>query len=249
MIRIQSSNNFLSFYIDSSSSSTCSTPNDCSLSRAFFDINSFLVSIGLGRRLPTHLRSSTSTLKSPPSEIKLKPQIPSSSSANTTPSPLTKKQHKRACSSPTTNGLINIGYRTRPAFSSTRPNSLVLSSTSSSSLGLIPNISQSDSQLDETYFHATKQEDEQTSIDGAVRDNSYFAKSSKRSTPMTTSNSQPLLNCPYLIDTDTEEQLSHKYFPRWKMKLFEREFLCSLFRSLASFSFRFLFLLFRWHIL
>ncbi|CAF0772524.1 unnamed protein product [Adineta ricciae] len=200
--------------INSSSSSTCSTPNDCSLSRAFLDINSFLVSIGLGRRLPTHLPSSTSTLKSPPSEIKSKQQNPSSSSANTTPSPLTKKQHKRACSSPTTNGLVNIGYCTRPAFSSTRPNSLVLSSTSSSSLGLIPNISQSDSQLDETYFHATKQEDRQSSIDGAASDNFYSVKSSKMSTSMTTSNSQPLLNCPYLIDIDTEEQLSHKYFPR-----------------------------------
>ncbi|CAF0845104.1 unnamed protein product [Adineta ricciae] len=208
------------WYLDSESSISKANDDETKSATPIVESNSKqensdeIISIGLGRRLPTHLPSSTSTLKSPPSEIKSKQQNPSSSSANTTPSPLTKKQHKRACSSPTTNGLVNIGYCTRPAFSSTRPNSLVLSSTSSSSLGLIPNISQSDSQLDETYFHATKQEDRQSSIDGAASDNFYSVKSSKMSTSMTTSNSQPLLNCPYLIDIDTEEQLSHKYFPR-----------------------------------
>lgn len=235
------------FCIDSSSSSTCSTPNDCSISRAFMDINSFLVSIGLGRRLPTHLPSSSSTLKSPPSELKSIQQTPSSSSANTTPSPLIKKQHKRACSSPTTNGLVNVGYRARPAFQSVRPNSLVLSSASSSSLGLIPHISHSDSQLDETYFHVAKHKDGQTSINDAVSDNFYSTQSSKTSTSMTTSNSQPQLNCPCLLDIDTEEQLSHKFFPSWEIKLLKQEFLCSLFRSLPSFSFRLF--LFCWYIL
>jgi hypothetical protein len=141
-------------FIGSSSSSTCSTPNDRSLARAIFDINTVLVAIGLGRYVPTQLNcspllsstpssnsSSTATIPKisfhqtiPPStsETKTKYKPTPSSSAHTTPSPSPKKQHKRTCSSPITStispidGSPTMGYRARPFYSPVRPNSLVL---------------------------------------------------------------------------------------------------------------------------
>ncbi|CAF1544093.1 unnamed protein product, partial [Rotaria sordida] len=45
--------------LGSSSSSLCSTPNDRSLGRAIFDINTMLMSIGLGRHLPAQIDASS----------------------------------------------------------------------------------------------------------------------------------------------------------------------------------------------
>ncbi|CAF1203896.1 unnamed protein product [Adineta steineri] len=226
----------------SSSPSTCSTPNDRSLARAVFDINSMLASIGLGRRLPTQsslsTASSSSSLISTPtttirnplhetifrstSETKSKPISTSSSSTNTSPSPLTKKEHKRTCSTPITNIQTQTNTsRARPNYSSTRPNSLALSFIPRSSRPI--NTSHSDSQLvDKHYNRSTKitstpEEDEQT-INDDGDDRFYSAQSSKTTTPMVqsfgmpikTSNSQPQLNHPCLLDIDTEEQVEHK---------------------------------------
>jgi hypothetical protein len=215
-----------------------------------------LVSIGLGRRIPAQLNSSqlplstpssasssTTTIpKTPPnqtilrstSETNNKQNSSPSTSASTTPSPVTRKQHKRTCSSPTTNTVVqmngspNVVYRARPCYSPVRPNSLVLSP--------IPpppppprmtHNSHSDSQLVVRPFSArnqsskitsTPEEDEQMTDDDYDYDKFYSAQSSNLSTPMVQplrsssnmSNSQPQLNFPYILDIDSEEQRKHQ---------------------------------------
>jgi hypothetical protein len=243
------------FPVGSSSSSTCSTPNDRSLARGIFDINTVLISIGLGRHTHTQLdssqltastpsstSSSTTTISKTPlyqttlrstSETKAKEKL-SPSSTETTPSPLTKKQHKRTSSSPITNTVVrtdvspNMGYRARPCYSPVRPNSLVLypiPPPPPSSSPRMTNNSHSDPQLDTRHFSrrnqstkiiSTPEEDEQMADDDC--DKFYSAHSSKLSTPMiqplnlssNMSNSQPQLNFSYILDVDTEEQRKHQ---------------------------------------
>jgi hypothetical protein len=194
--------------IGSSSSSSCSTPNDRSLARAVFDINSMLTTIGLGRRIPAQLNPSPSSagtntkipdcqtvLRSTSETTNKSKSSVSSSSTATTPSPSTRKQHKRTCSSPVANhleptdGSPKIGYRARPCYSPVRPNSLVLTSVPSPSR--TANISHSESHLDDKHtksrnqsinITSTPEEDEQIIDDD--NDRFYSAQSSKISTPM-----------------------------------------------------------------
>jgi hypothetical protein len=172
---------------------------------------------------------SSSTNTTPSSSTNTTP----SSSTNTTPSPLTKKQHKRTASTPLTdtvfqtNGSSNIGYRARPCYSPVRPNSLVLSSIPPPppSPSRPPHISHSDSQLNNKPFYhrhqstnisRTPEEDEKIIDDD--NDDFYSAQSSKISTPMVQSlgsssnisNSQPQLDCSWILDIETEEQKTHK---------------------------------------
>ncbi|CAF1344530.1 unnamed protein product [Rotaria sordida] len=223
--------------LGSSSSSTCSTPNDRSLVRGIFDVNSMLVSIGLGLPLPTPSNFSEFTLFTPSfsnssssssntkmkkihnhtilrstSEIPNVQQTSPLSSTNTTPSPLIKKQHKRACSSPITdtltqtNGSPNIDYRTEHCYSSNRPNSLTLSSKSAPPLSTTTtNISQSDSQLVDSHRnqsikipHTTQTSEIFTPIIHSIISSSNI------------STSQPQLNLSSILDIDTEEQRKHE---------------------------------------
>ncbi|CAF2633577.1 unnamed protein product [Rotaria sp. Silwood2] len=242
--------------LDSSSSSTCSTPNDRSLLRGIFDINSMLISIGLGRPPPARLNfsefilstpsfytssssSSTTTIKSIVNKTMLRStsetangQNPSlSSSTNTTPSPLIKKQHKRACSSPITdtlaqtNGSPNMGYRAGPCYSTIRPNCLILSSKPPALSSAIPNISQSDSHLVDSHF---SHRNETTTINNSKQKNKKIThnnsetfrstQSSEICPPMThsiisslnMSTSQPQLNFSHILDIDSEEQRQHE---------------------------------------
>ena len=140
---------FIFYFLGSSPSSTCSTPNDRSLARGIFDINTVLVAIGLGRHAPAPANcsplisstpssnsSSTATIPKMPShqtvprsisETKTKYKPTPSTSAHTTPSSSPKKQHKRTCSSPITSSTSpTAGYRSRPCYSPVRPNTLVL---------------------------------------------------------------------------------------------------------------------------
>ncbi|CAF1128000.1 unnamed protein product [Adineta steineri] len=111
----------------SSSSSLCSTPNDRSLARALFDINSMLINIGLGRRAPSQLDSSTTITSQ---------QQQQSIPLRSTNEIITKKTSssiaiERTSSSSIVNEseFININYKARPSCSPVRPNSLVLSSS------------------------------------------------------------------------------------------------------------------------
>ncbi|CAF3604797.1 unnamed protein product [Rotaria sp. Silwood1] len=116
----------------SSSSSTCSTPNDRSLARGIYDINSMLISVGLGRPPPpvrsnfsefilsgpsfytsSSSSSSTTTIIRATNQSILRstsettntqrPSLPTST--DITSSPSIKKQHKRTCSSPLTDTI------------------------------------------------------------------------------------------------------------------------------------------------
>jgi hypothetical protein len=217
-----------------------------------------LVSIGLGRRIPAQLNSSqpdsstpssasssSTTISKTPlhptilrstSEMKTKQKSSPSSSTNTSPSPLTKKQHKRTCSSPIANtvtrmdGSPKIGYRARPCYSPVRPNSLILNPIPPppppSSPPRMTSNSHSDPQLVNRHFGRGKQstkitstpeeEDEQMTDDDY--DKFYSAQSSKLTTPMVQtlssssnmSSSEPQLNFSYILDIDTEEQITHQ---------------------------------------
>ncbi|CAF0737154.1 unnamed protein product [Adineta ricciae] len=103
---------------NSTTSSQCSTPNEHSIARAIFDINSMLISIGLGRSTPT---SSISTPQHQP--VLLRPRKKNSSTLS----------HQTSSSSVTDESdYVNISYRARSAYSPARPNSLILSSQPSS---------------------------------------------------------------------------------------------------------------------
>lgn len=229
----------------SSSSSTCSTPNDHSLARGIFDINTVLISFGLGRFIPpqTNLSTPSSTRTTPKtpnssnhqtilrstSQIKPKENSSPSASANTTPSPVPKKQHKRTCSSPITNTSIQTnGYRARPCYSPVRPNSLILNPIMPPPPRMTKN-RHSEPQLVGSYFNhpkkstkitSTPEEDEQTTDDDVDYndDQFYSAQSSKLSTPMVPplnsssniSNSQLQLNLSCILDIDTDEQIKHQ---------------------------------------
>ncbi|CAF4299502.1 unnamed protein product, partial [Rotaria sp. Silwood2] len=117
--------------VGSSSSSLCSTPNDRSLARAVFDINSMLLSVGLGHRIPTPIDSSS---------IRTFQQQQQPTVVCSTNETVKTKYHKQINSIPLTNDttkqtteLINIDYRSEPFCSPIRPNSLILLSSSSSS--------------------------------------------------------------------------------------------------------------------
>ncbi|CAF0737122.1 unnamed protein product [Adineta ricciae] len=104
--------------LNSTTSSQCSTPNEHSIARAIFDINSMLISIGLGRSTPT---SSISTPQHQP--VLLRPRKKNSSTLS----------HQTSSSSVTDESdYVNISYRARSAYSPARPNSLILSSQPSS---------------------------------------------------------------------------------------------------------------------
>jgi len=215
-----------------------------------------LVSIGLGHRLPAQLNSSQPSSSTPSSassssttisKTPLHPTIlrstsemktkqtssPSSSfSADTSPSPLTKKQHKRTCSSPVTNsvtqmdGSPKMGYRARPCYSPVRPNSLIFNPIPPPPPPRMTNNSHSDPQLVKRNFGRRKQpteitstpEEEDEQINDDDYDKFYSAQSSKLTTPMvqplsassTMSSSEPQLNFPYILDIDTEEQKTHQ---------------------------------------
>lgn len=163
-----------------SSSPSCSTPNERSLLRTIFDINSMLASIGLGRRVPKPVNSSSTTASfhHPSGDPLLKDKSSSSSSTTTTPSPMSKSSRQNVSLSPLTvdkehsASSNNTNYRTRPYISPIRPNSLVLSS------------SPVDSSLDQTNSssgHDLHRHD--LDIDDVER--YYSAHSSTISTPMT----------------------------------------------------------------
>jgi len=179
--------------IDSSSSSLCSTPNDHSLARALFDMNSMFINIGLGRRVPTPIDSSSaSTPQHQPVILRSTNEIVTRKSPS-----ITTKQYKRTNSSSITDdseqttGFININYPTRPSRSPARPNSLILSSLSSQKNPI---------------------ENEQLTDDD--NEKYYSAQSSKISTPMIHSmdlssclrNSEENLILSSILDIDNEEQ-------------------------------------------
>ena len=148
-----------------SSSSSCSTPNERSLVRSIFDINSILASIGLGRRAPKSAQSSSTAtpLHQPGSEPLPRDKSSSSSSNTTTPSPMSKTSRQHVSLSPLTvdaehpSSSNNTNYRTRPYISPVRPNSLLLSSSPvDSSLGQTNSSSGQDLNTDdaEGYYSA-----------------------------------------------------------------------------------------------
>lgn len=206
-------------YLDSSSSSSCSTPNDCSIVRALSDINSLLLAVGLGKKpaaqtcLSTSSSTSSSTVATPKASVQ-SPILRSTSeinqlsaSARTTPSPQLKRQHKRTCSSPIAHTIKQINdspktnYRSRPSYPPIRPDSLAFSfippppppSSSSSNHSL------------STAITSTPEEDEDfDDDDDGDYEKFYSAHSSKISTPMV----QPLTvaNRSNIIDIETDEQ-------------------------------------------
>jgi len=158
------------------SSSSCSTPNERSLSRALFDINSMLSSIGLGRCLPVSFHSSNSHTssehhQSPPTDFVHKEKSFSSSSATTTPSPSSSTHpscghRQRLSSSRLTVDSVDAAtsnYRSRPYSSPVRPNSLVLSS----------------SKGDSSHRHSLQHD-----VDEDEPERYYSAQSSRLSTPL-----------------------------------------------------------------
>ncbi|CAF2122037.1 unnamed protein product [Rotaria magnacalcarata] len=233
--------------ISSSSSSACSTPNDRSLARGIFDINSVLMAFGLGRRTPARLNSSPLISTSASSSTTTIPQTlnqpmlrsasevtnTQASSTSTTPSPSTKKQHKRTCSTPLTtdtlaptNGyIINVAYQPRPSGSLIRPNSRIISSKPPHSSPTTINISQSDSHLVNSHFDRRNQATTTTnnvpqgkkSMVHHTNERFYLTQSSEIHTPMvpsiaSSSNmsaSQPQLHFSSILDIDSEEQRKH----------------------------------------
>lgn len=197
-------------------------------------MNSVLISFGLGHPLPPPATSNHQTILRSTSENNPKQISSSSNSANTTPSPVPKKQHKRTCSSPITASQIPIdisGFRARPSYPAIRPNSLILNTIPPPpSSPRMTNNRHSEPQLYEKYFKSRKlskkisstpEEDEQITTsddDDDDYDQYYSAQSSKLSTPMiqplnpssNISNSQSQLNLSCILDIDTEEQKKHQ---------------------------------------
>ncbi|CAF3376725.1 unnamed protein product [Rotaria socialis] len=234
--------------LGSSSSSTCSTPNDRSLARGIFDINSVLMAIGLGHRTPARLNSSPLISSSTSSSVTTIPKTlnqpmlrsasevtnKQASSTSTTPSPATKKQHKRTCSTPLTdtlvptNGYINVAYQPRPSGSLIRPNSRIISSKPSHSSSTRINISQSDSHLVNSHLNHRNPATTTTTTNNVPQgketmahrtsERFYLTQSSEIHTHMvpsiaSSSNmsaSQPQLHFSSILDIDSEEQRKHR---------------------------------------
>ncbi|CAF4623303.1 unnamed protein product, partial [Rotaria sp. Silwood2] len=189
--------------VGSSSSSLCSTPNDRSLARAVFDINSMLLSVGLGHRIPTPIDSSS---------IRTFQQQQQPTVVCSTNETVKTKYHKQINSIPLTNDttkqtteLINIDYRSEPFCSPIRPNSLILLSSSSSS----QNSSQKNPIISTTIENQQITDDDNEKY--------YSAQSSKISTPMIHSvdlssyreNFEDKLILSSIIDIDNDEQKRH----------------------------------------
>ncbi|CAF4043335.1 unnamed protein product, partial [Rotaria magnacalcarata] len=146
----------------SSSSSLCSTPNDRSLARAFLDINSMLVAVGLGRRVPTQDDQSS-----------IRPVQHSSLVLHSSNETITIRHPTKAntplAETTQANGFLNVDYRVEPFISPIRPNSLVLSASQSSS--------QKTQILRPPSIETQHMTDDET-------EKYYSAQSSKISTPM-----------------------------------------------------------------
>ncbi|CAF3320124.1 unnamed protein product [Rotaria socialis] len=183
--------------IDSSSSSLCSTPNDRSLARAFLDINSMLVAVGLGRRIPIQVDPSSIRPIQHPSLV-----LHSSNETVTIRHPT--ETNTPSAETLQANELLNVDYRSEPFISPIRPNSLVLTASQSSSqksqILRPPSIENQ---------HMTDDENEKY----------YSAQSSKISTPMINSmdlatykaNFEDKLKLSSLLDIDkSEEQKKHQ---------------------------------------
>ncbi|CAF3953866.1 unnamed protein product [Rotaria sordida] len=194
--------------LGSSSSSLCSTPNDRSLGRAIFDINTMLMSIGLGRHLPAQIdASSIRTFQQQQQQ-----QPPVIYSTNET---VKTKDHKKMNSTPIindtikqTNEFINIDYRSEPFYSPIRPNSLILLSSASSSSS--QNSSQKNPIISPTINNQQIIDDDNEKY--------YSAQSSKISTPMIHSmdlstyreNFEDKLILSSIRDIDNDEQKKHQ---------------------------------------
>jgi hypothetical protein len=112
--------------IGSTTSSQCSTPNDRSLARALFDINSMFLNISLGRRVPVSLDSSlTTTPQHQPSFLR----STNHTFAQTTPPTIIPRTNSSSVSDES--DFVNIPDTFRPSCSPARPNSLILTSASS----------------------------------------------------------------------------------------------------------------------
>ncbi|CAF4142487.1 unnamed protein product, partial [Rotaria magnacalcarata] len=183
--------------IGSSSSSLCSTPNDRSLARAFLDINSMLVAVGLGRRVPTQDDQSS-----------IRPVQHSSLVLHSSNETITIRHPTKAntplAETTQANGFLNVDYRVEPFISPIRPNSLVLSASQSSS--------QKTQILRPPSIETQHMTDDET-------EKYYSAQSSKISTPMINSmdsatykaNFEDKLKLSSILDIDkSEEQKKHQ---------------------------------------
>jgi hypothetical protein len=182
----------------SSSSSACSTPNDRFFTRALFDINSILTTIGLGRRIPAQHNPSTITNNTPQShsDVLRSPSVIKKPSIRTSSSPITGHSEE-------TSEYVNIDYRARPCYSPARPNSLILSSLSSRT--------NRENSSQQNEIMNTSEEDGQITEDD--NEKYYSAQSSKISTPMIQSymrNSQQQLILSSILDIDNDEQEKHQ---------------------------------------
>lgn len=176
--------------------------------------------------LSTATKAANKTMLRSTSETKPTQKGTKSSSNNTTPSPLAKKQHKRTSSTPITevfgktNGYANVAYQPRSYVSSSRPNSLIFSSNAPPLSSVMTSISQSDSHLVDSHFSHRNQYTTINSVpEGHTQMNFnnterfYLAQSSETSPhlgQLNMSASQPQLHYSSILDIDSEEQRKHK---------------------------------------
>lgn len=188
------------FSLGSSTSSIQLNVSDHSLARGLFDITSMLMKIVLGRSPPP-----TRTFD----DFSVQNKV-FSSSLSFSPPPLPKKQHKRTASSPIETVNEEAILRSRPCYSTIRPNSLVLNPIAPpppTFRSTFDPISQSDSQLNHRQrpcalrMSSTPEDiesDEKMSTITTIPNKCHLSKSAQQ------------LHFSSILDIETEEQQQHQ---------------------------------------